>query len=127
MGIDEIYNYFSDLVNGVKPNGKFQLARIYGAYEREMEEIEKNKVIDERLSSSRRNYHIHRISDDMAIVEYREDIFKDGREIWFAPVYEDRISHILYKTFDESLIGLITMKTDNTRADEYIFKMLDME
>ena len=91
-----------------------------------MKEVKKNKVIDEKVSSTRKNYCIHRISDEMAIVEYREDIFKDGNENWFAPVYNDRISHVLYKTFDESLIGLVTMKTDNTRADEYIFKMLDM-
>lgn len=126
MEVNEIYNYFSGLVNGVKPNGKFQLARIYGAYEREMEEIQKNKDIDEKLSSSRKNYYIHRITDDMAIIEYREDIFKDGREIWFAPVCEDRISHTVYDAFDKALIGLVTMKTDSGNADEYIFKMLDM-
>lgn len=126
MGINEIYSYFSDLVNGAKSREKVQLARIYGAYEREMEEIKKNKVIDEKLSSSRKNYHIHRISDDMAIVECREDIFKDGREIWFAPVYEDRISNTVYDTFDKALIGLVTMKMDNANADEYIFRMLNM-
>ena len=127
MNIDEIYNYFSDLVNGIKPNGKFQLARIYGAYEREMEEIKKNKVIDEKLSSFRKNYYIHRIADEMAIIEYREDIFRDGREIWFAPVYEDRISNTVYDTFEKALIGLLTMKTDNANADEYIFRMLGIQ
>lgn len=127
MGIDEIYSYFSDLVNGEKLGRKVQLARIYGAYEREMEENKKNKVIEEKISTTRKNYLIHRISDDMAIIEYQEDIFGDGRERWFAPVHNDRISRILYKAFDESLIGLVTMKGGNTGADEYIFKMLDMQ
>lgn len=128
MEIEQIFEFFNDLVSGKKPNGKFQLARIYGAYEREQEEIEKNKILDEKLKGGRKRYTIHRISDDMAILEYQEKIFKDIEvENWFAPAYQDRISNKVYDSFDKALIALVAFKTDNVQASEYIFKMLDME
>lgn len=127
MDIEQIFEFFSDLVSGKKPNGKIHLARIYGAYEREQEKIEKNKELDEKLRDSRRRYAIHGISDDMAIVQYYEDIFKDGTGEWYCPAHRGDISHNLYDSFDKALIALIASKTDNIQASEYIFKMLDME
>lgn len=126
MDTEHIFEFFSDCVSGKKPNGKFQLARIYGAYEREQERISKNKPIDEQLKDSHKRYSIHRISDDMAIVEYHEKMFGEDAESWFGPVLYDRISNNVYDTFDKALIALIAFKADNPKASEYIFKMLDM-
>lgn len=119
MDAERIFEFFSDYVYGKKSNGKFQLARIYGVYEREKEEIEKNKAINEKLKYEHRRYTIHRITDDMAIVEYPD-------ENWFAPTVNDRISNNVYDSFDKALIALVAFKADNIRAAEYIFKMLDM-
>lgn len=119
MDNEQIVKFFSDCISGKKMNGKIQLLRIYGAYEREKEEIEKNKAIDEKLKNERRRYSIHRITDDMAIVEYPD-------ENWFAPTVNDRISNNVYDSFDKALIALVAFRTDNIRAAEYIFKMLDM-
>lgn len=128
MDNEQILEFFSDCVSGKKPNGKFHLLRIYGAYERELERIEKKKILDEKLKDSCRRYTIHRISDDMAIVEYYDKIFKDiDKENWFAPAIENRISNTVYDSFDKALIALVASKTDNIRAAEYIFKMLDMD
>lgn len=127
MDIEQIFEFFSDCVSGKKPNGKFQLARIYGAYEREQERISKNKSIDEQLKDSHKRYSIHRISDDMAIVEYHEKMFGEDSESWFAPALNDRISNNVYDSFDKALIALVAFKTDNIRAAEYIFKMLGMQ
>lgn len=128
MDNEQIFRVFSDCVSGKKPNGKFQLARIYGAYEREQERISKNKLIDEQLKGDHKRYPIHRISDDMAIVEYHDRMFKDiDVENWFCPVLNSRISNNVYDSFDKALIALVASKTDNIRAAEYIFKMLDME
>lgn len=113
------FRVFQRLCFRKKPNGKFQLARIYGAYEREKEEIEKNKAINEKLKDEHRRYIIHRITDDMAIVEYPD-------ENWFAPTVNDRISNNVYDSFDKALIALVAFKADNIRAAEYIFKMLGM-
>lgn len=127
MDIEQIFEFFSDCVSGKKPNGKFQLARIYGAYEREQERISKNKLIDEQLKDGHKRYSIHRISDDMAIVEYHDRMFKDiDVENWFCPVLNSRISNNVYDSFDKALIALVASKTDNIRATEYIFKILDM-
>lgn len=127
MDIEQIFEFFSDCVSGKKPNGKFQLARIYGAYEREQERISKNKLIDEQLKDGHKRYSIHRISDDMAIVECHDRMFKDiDVENWFCPVLNSRISNNVYDSFDKALIALIASKTDNIRATEYIFKILDI-
>lgn len=127
MDNEQILELFNNLVSGKFVNSKFQLLRIYGAYEREQQEIQKNKVLDERLKDGRRGYTIHRISDDMAIIQYHEDIFNDGITEWYCPSCNDKISHDLYDTFDKALIAAVAMKTDNLKAAEYIFKMLDME
>ena len=127
MDTEQIFEFFSDYVSGKKPNGKFQLARIYGACKREQERISKNKTIDEQLKDGHKKYSIHRISDDMAIVEYHEKMFGEDAESWFSPSLNDHISNNVYDSFDKALIALVAFKTDNIRASEYIFKMLDME
>lgn len=127
MNNEQIIEFFSDCISGKKPNGKFQLLRIYGAYEREEREIQKNKALDEKLENNKRGYTIHRISDDMAIVEYHDRMFKDiDVENWFCPAFNDRISNNVYDSFDKALIALVAMKNGDIEASEYIFKMLDM-
>lgn len=127
MENEKIIEFFSDCVSGKKPNGKFQLLRIYGAYEREQEKIQKNKPLDENLKGNNRRYTIHRISDDMSIVEYHDKMFKDiNVENWFSPAIKDRISNVVYDSFDKALIALVAFKMNNLNASEYIFKMLDM-
>lgn len=121
--------YISELVSGKKPNGKIQLARIYGAYERECEAIEKEKLVENAIWKKRKSYEIHRISDDMYIIEYKEDIFGDGRKSWFSPycgTASKRLSETLYKTFDEALIALVCMKKECEDAVPYICRMLNM-
>lgn len=86
-----------------------------------MEEIEKNKVIDEEAHYRFKNYSIRRITDDMAVIEYRKGI----GEIYFIPVFRSEIYGMMYDTFDKALIGLISTKTGNKNAEEYIFRMLD--
>lgn len=127
MDNEQIIEFFSDCISGKKPNGKFQLVRIYGAYEREQQEFQKNKPLDEKLKGNKRGYTIHRISDDMAIVEYHDKMFKDiDVESWFRPAINDHISDVVYDSFDKALIALVAFKNHNIQASEYIFKMLDM-
>lgn len=127
MDNEQIIEFFSDCISGKKPNGKFQLLRVYGAYEREQQEFQKNKPLEEKLRNNKRGYTIHRISDDMVIVEYHEKMFKDiDVENWFCPAINERISNVVYDSFDKALIALVAFKNDNIQASEYIFKMLDM-
>lgn len=44
MNNEKINDFFSDCISGKKPNGKFQLLRIYGAYERAQQEIQKKQI-----------------------------------------------------------------------------------
>lgn len=127
MDNEQILKLFEDCVSGKKPNGKYQLLRIYGAYKREREEIEKNKPLDEQLEKHHRRHTIHRITDNMAIVEYHEKMFKEDVDSWFSPALGDRISGNVYDSFDKALIALVAMKSSDIQASEYIFKMLGME
>lgn len=124
MDNEKIIKLFEDCLSSEKPNGKFQLLRIYGAYQREME---KDKPLDEQLRKRNRRYTIHRISDNMAIVEYHEKMFDHDIDSWFSPALGDRISCNVYDSFDKALIALMAMKSNDIQASEYIFKMLDMD
>ena len=124
--IDEIYEYFSQLVSGEKLNGKVQLARIWGAYQREAERDGKCGKVRMKINRRYKNIEIHMISDDMYIIEYHEDIFKDGTNNWYSPYLEGSLRSDMYDSFDKALIALIAMKTGNTGAVPYICKMLDI-
>ena len=127
MDASEIMDFFRDCVLGKKVNGQIQLLRIYGSYQREQECILKDNPIADRLKDSKCQYTIHRISDDMAIVEYHDLSFSHSdTKTWFSPVVNDRIDHTVYDSMDKALIGLITFKKNDQHAAEYIFKMLDM-
>lgn len=128
MDNEQIIEFFNDCILGKKPNGKFQLLRIYGAYEREQQEYLKNKLLDEKLKDNKKRYTIHRISDGMTIVEYHDRMFKEiDIENWFCPAYNDCISNNLYDSFDKALIALVAMKNGDIKASEYIFKMLGLD
>ena len=124
--IDEIHEYFSELVSGEKPNGKIQLARIWGAYQREAEKEQKCEEVREKIYQRYKNIEIHMISDDMYIIEYHEDIFNDGTSNWYSPYLGGSFRCSLYDNFDKALIALIAMKTNNIGAVPYICKMLDI-
>lgn len=127
MENEQIIKLFEDCLSGEKPNGKFQLLRIYGAYERECEEIAKDKSLEAQIKSHHKRYTIHRITDNMAIVEYHEKMFGKDIDGWFSPALGDCISHNVYDSFDKALIALVAMKSNDIQASEYIFKMLGME
>lgn len=127
MENEKIIKLFEDCLSGERPNGKFQLLRIYGAYERERKEMEKDKPLDEQLRKCNRRYTIHRISDNMAIVEYHEKMFDRDIDSWFSPTLGERISCNVYDSFDKALIALVAMKSNDIEASEYIFKMLGMD
>lgn len=124
--IDEIREYFSELVSGEMPNGKIQLARIWGAYQREAERDRICKEVREKINQRYKNIEIHMIFDGMYIIEYHEDIFSDGTSNWYSPYLGGSLRCSLYDSFDKALIALVAMKTNNTGAVPYICKMLDI-
>lgn len=124
--IDQIMEYISELVSGKKPNGRIQLARIYSAYERECAEIEKEAKVEKEVAKCRKFYEVHKISDDMYIVEYKEDIFNDGKKNWFSPYYNGHLSNAFYETFDHALVALLCMKNKCSDAAPYIYRILNM-
>lgn len=122
--MDKICNYFKELLSEELGN-KIQLARIYGAYEREEEETKKNNQMLSALGVHK-SCVLHKISDDITIIEYPEDFFKDGNK-WYKSAYKDRILPWMHDSFDIALIAAIVYKYNEKNAFDYIVKMLGME
>lgn len=131
--INEFAEYINELVSGKKPNWEMHLGRIYGAYERECDEIKKEAEVEDVIHKRKGliSHKIHKITDEMYIVEYNKDIFNDGKKNWFTPFYntsqEKILKDVVYETFDKALIALICVKNNCEDAAPYIYKMLGME
>lgn len=127
--IDEIFEYIKHLVENEKRCGKITLARMYGAYERELEEIQKEKEVENHIyEADCKKTVLHKISDDMYIVEYKPDKRGGGfdREM-YAPYRDGVLSHEVWPSFDEALLALVAMKTKSESAVLYIAKMLGLD
>ncbi len=119
--IDEIREYFRELVSGEKPNGKIQLARIWGTYQREVEKEEKREEVRNKLNLQHKNADIHIISDGMYIIR-----LNDNGDYSYAPYLGGGSLDEVYYTFDDALIALVAKKNNNIGAVPYICKMLDI-
>ena len=127
--IDEIFEYVKNIVANEKRGGKITLARMYGAYEREMEEFQKEKEVEKHIyEADRKNTILHKIADDMYIVEYKPGKRGGGfdREM-YAPYRDGVLSHEVWSTFDDALLALVAMKTKSESAIPYIAKMLELD
>ena len=125
--IDEIFEYIKHLVENENRGGKIALARMYGAYEREMQEIQKEDEVKSHVYERYRNDCIlYKVFDNMYIVKYG-NIFKTTENEWYAPYFDGRVGNTVYPSSDKALIALVTMKTKSESAVPYIAKMLGLD
>jgi len=118
---DQALEKIEKLVNGEIPNGKFQLLRMYGAFERDQE---RNKIIDafrERVSNF--------ILDDIIIFSENEAVCtvkrRDNKNIiYYQPVILSNYSNILCDSLDEAIITLVCMRNDCEDSASYMMKLL---
>lgn len=126
MTSEEIMNKITKLANGEIPNGKFQLRRMYGAYEREQEKVQIIDKFKEKITSS--NCYIEDtilLSDTEAVCVVRVRTHgKDDRVMYQPVILSKGHSNILCKTLDEAIITLMCMKHNCEGAASYIMKML---
>lgn len=119
---DNINEFFEDLMS--KPNAKFNMLRVYGAYERECEENKRKQEIEDRYKTSRGKAVAHIINDDIAIVEYSEFDMLMG---YFADVNKDT-SNYIWATFEQALLCAVSIKlTGREDATEWMWKLVGGE
>ena len=127
--IDEIFEYVKHLIENEKTGGKITLARMYGAYEREMEEIQKEQEVEGHIyERDRGNVVLHKVSDSMWIVEYKPNKRGAGfdREM-YVPYRDGIFGHEARRSFDEALLACVAMKTKSESAVPYIARMLELD
>ena len=122
---DNINEFFEDLMN--KPNAKFNMLRVYGAYERECEENKRKQEIEEQYNWSS-YYHIyntvHIINDDIAIIEQRRHDEENG---YYAHV-NNKKSYYIWPTFEQALLCAVSIKlTGREDATEWMWKLVGGE
>lgn len=116
---DNINEFFEDLIK--KPNAKFNMLRVYGAYERECEKVKQEREIRERYKLDRADVEIYTVNDNITIVARR---YRDGEVGYFACVNGKRSSYI-WPTFEQALLCAVSIKmTGHEDAAEWMWKLL---
>lgn len=119
--VDEIFNKVSKMVNGEIPNGKFQIAKMYGAFEREQE---KAKIHDKyRDYCNMIIQDIIDITDNSAIliVKRKGDL---SDTIYYQPKILSSQQTIVCETLDEAMIALVCIRNDCIDAVGWINKLI---
>lgn len=119
----EIMDEIKKCVNEEVPNGKFQLLRMYGAFERESERVEiEQKFRDKVKSNSTIIEDIVVLDNVSAICTIKSKHLSDT--VRYQPVVIGNPFNIICDTFDEALIMSVCMKNGTEDAMKYIMKMI---
>lgn len=119
---DNINEFFEDLMKG--KNAKFNMLRVYGAYERECEENKKKQEIKEKFKFGNRYYIPHLISDDIVIVEEQ----KKGEITGYFACVDGMANYRRWPIFDLALLCAVSIKLAGCEdATEWILKLVKGE
>lgn len=101
-GVTEIVAYLTELFN--KPNGKYELARIYGMAMRQEEKREKENQIADllNLSTGERVDEVSFVGDGVAIAKV-ESNRKESTATYYHPVVNGKRCFEVADTFDRAL------------------------
>lgn len=122
-GTDEIFAYIKELME--KPNGKYNLAMLFGMAKRQEDLNDKEREIEKILNLSRPNRvdHVSFVGDDIAIAKV---VSKD--EIYFFPVVNGKSCAEISDTFDYALAIALGVKYGvRSYASQAIASILRME
>lgn len=65
------------------------------------------------------------LDEKSAIVSFQKtNDYEDG--LWYQPIILSNYKNVLYETFEQALIGMVCLKTNNDNADVWINKMLGL-
>lgn len=116
---DNINEFFEDLMS--KPNAKFNMLRVYGAYERECENIKEIQDVEKEYKWPGSYYTTRKVNDDIYIVTEMNKGLVTG---YFAHV-NGKKSHYLWPTFEKALLCAVSIKlTGREDATEWMWKLV---
>lgn len=119
---DNINEFFEDLMNG--KNAKFNMLRVYGAYERECEENKRKQEIEDKYDWPGCSYVAHIVNDDIAIVE---ELHRGDTKGYYSHVNGEK-KNILWPTFEQALLCAVSIKlTGREDATEWMWKLVGGE
>lgn len=117
--IDNINKFFEDLMN--RPNDKFNMLRVYEAYERECEASKEAQTVEGEYKWPGSYYTAHKVNDDTYIVTEMNKGLVTG---YFAHVNSKK-SHYLWPTFEQALLCAVSIKlTGREDATEWMWKLV---
>lgn len=117
--IDNINEFFEDLMNG--KNAKFNMMRAYGAYERECEENERIKEIENQYHWPGKYYKACKVREDIYIVAEMDEGIVSG---YFACV-DGKPNIYLWPTFEQALLCAVSIKlTGREDATKWMWKLV---
>lgn len=120
--IDNINEFFEDLMN--RPNAKFNMLHVYGAYKRECERIKKEQEIEKAYKNTADYSNVFIVNDDIAIVE----LHGYGNITGYCAHVNNRIAHYVWNTFEEALLAAVSIKlTGREDATEWMWKLVGGE
>ena len=124
-GTNEIFNEVKRICESDKLGNKIEIARMFSAAQREYESMNLRKQFEERIGKE----HIQDIiilDEKSAIVSYLKTDHSDNG-CWYQPVILNNYQNVIYETFDQALIGMVCLKTNNVKAGMWINKMLGID
>ena len=113
--IDNINEFFEDLMN--KPDAKFNMLRVYGAYKRECEKNKKKQEIEEQYKNVIDCCQVYIVSNDIAIIKIQPN--------GYLAHVNNRRRCCVWDTFEQALLGAVSIKlTGSEDATEWMWKLV---
>ena len=120
--IDNINEFFENLMN--RPNAKFNMLRVYGAYERECEENKRKQEIEDKFKIAGYYCVANIINDNITIVEEQ----KMGKITGYFAYVDNMASYRRWPTFEQALLCAVSIKlTGREDATEWMWKLVGGE
>lgn len=117
--IDNVNEFFENLMNG--KNAKFNMLRVYGAYERECEENKRKQEIEDKFKIAGYYCVANIINDSITIVEEQ----KMGKITGYFAYVDNMTSYRRWPTFEQALLCAVSIKlTGREDATEWMWKLV---
>lgn len=121
MDTNEIFDKVKLMTDNDNLGNKVQIARMYGAFEREQAKVKNHEKYRDHCSMIVQD--IIDITEDSAIliVKRKGDL---SDTVYYQPMVISNGTNIIYETLDEAMIGLVCIKNDCLDAVPYINKLI---
>ena len=124
-GTDEIFNEVKSICESDKLGNKLEIVKMFSAAQREYKSMNLRRQFEERIGE-KYIQDVIILDEKSAIVSYwKTNHPNDG--CWYQPIILGNYQNVIYETFDQALIGMVCLKTNNVQASMWINKMLGID